>query len=54
MRGFRLAEPGEFTRWAYEAGRIDLTEVEGIRDLVDAETEGQRKLALRSAAVSVL
>ncbi|KAG8930661.1 mitochondrial splicing system protein [Tulasnella sp. 418] len=47
--GCRLAEPGEFTRRAFEAGRMDLTQVEGLRDLLDAETEQQRKLALRSA-----
>ncbi|KAF9507509.1 hypothetical protein BS47DRAFT_1373880 [Hydnum rufescens UP504] len=39
----RPAEPGEFTRWAFESGRIDLTEAEGIRDLVDAETDGETK-----------
>lgn len=47
----RLAEPGEFTRRAFESGRIDLTEAEGIRDLIDAETESQRKLAIRAAEV---
>ncbi|KAK4046862.1 mitochondrial splicing system protein [Microbotryomycetes sp. JL201] len=46
---FRLAEPGEFTRLALEAGKMDLTEVEGLRDLVEAETESQRKLAARQA-----
>ncbi|GAA6062695.1 hypothetical protein JCM10212_004753 [Sporobolomyces blumeae] len=46
---FRIAEPGEFTRLAFEAGKMDLTEVEGIRDLVEAETEAQRKLAARQA-----
>ena len=53
MEGLRPAEAGEFTRRACESGRIDLTEVEGIRDLVDAETETQRKIALKGAAVSV-
>ncbi|BGP37373.1 mitochondrial splicing system protein [Rhodotorula kratochvilovae] len=48
--GFRLADPGEFTRLAFEAGKMDLTEVEGIRDLVEAETEAQRKLAARQAS----
>lgn len=43
---------GEFTRLAFEAGKMDLTEVEGIRDLVDADTEAQRKLAARQAGVS--
>ncbi|KAI0363732.1 tRNA modification GTPase TrmE [Pilatotrama ljubarskyi] len=45
----RQAEPGEFTRRAFEGGRLDLTQVEGLRDLIDAETETQRKLALRTA-----
>lgn len=43
----RLAEPGEFTRRAFERGRIDLTRAEAIADLVDAETEGQRRQAAR-------
>ncbi|GJN88029.1 hypothetical protein Rhopal_000985-T1 [Rhodotorula paludigena] len=47
---FRIAEPGEFTRLAFEAGKMDLTEVEGIRDLVEADTEAQRKLAARQAS----
>lgn len=42
---------GEFTRLAFEAGKLDLTEVEGIRDLVEADTEAQRKLAARQANV---
>ncbi|MCA8884486.1 MAG: tRNA uridine-5-carboxymethylaminomethyl(34) synthesis GTPase MnmE [Rhodobacteraceae bacterium] len=45
--GLRLAEPGEFTRRALENGRLDLTEVEGLADLIDAETEAQRLQALR-------
>ena len=49
----RPAEHGEFTRRAFEGGRLDLTQVEGLRDLIDAETETQRKLALRSAEVSI-
>ncbi|MEE2526621.1 tRNA uridine-5-carboxymethylaminomethyl(34) synthesis GTPase MnmE [Hyphobacterium sp. HN65] len=44
--GARLAEPGEFTRRAYENGRIDLTQAEGLADLVDAETSAQREQAL--------
>ena len=44
--GLRPAEPGEFTRRAFEAGRLDLTEAEGIADLVAAETEAQRRQAL--------
>lgn len=51
---FRIAEPGEFTRLAFEAGKMDLTEVEGIRDLVEADTEAQRKLAARQANVRPL
>lgn len=47
----RPAERGEFTRRAFEGGRLDLTQVEGLRDLIDAETETQRKLALRTAKV---
>lgn len=43
----RLAGPGEFTRRALENGRLDLTEVEGLADLIEAETEAQRRLALR-------
>lgn len=47
--GCRLAEPGEFARRAFENGKIDLTEAEGIADLVDAETEAQRRQALSQA-----
>ena len=43
----RLAEPGEFTRRALDNGRLDLAQVEGLADLIDAETEAQRKQALR-------
>jgi tRNA modification GTPase len=43
--GLRLAEPGEFTRRAVENGRLDLTQAEGIADLVAAETEAQRRQA---------
>jgi tRNA modification GTPase len=45
--GLRMAEPGEFTRRALENGRLDLTQVEGLADLIDAETEAQRKQAMR-------
>lgn len=45
--GLRPAEPGEFTRRAFVNGRLDLLEAEGIADLVEAETEGQRRQALR-------
>ena len=44
--GLRAAEPGEFTRRAMEAGRMDLVEVEALADLINAETEEQRKQAL--------
>jgi tRNA modification GTPase len=43
--GVRLAEAGEFTRRAFENGKLDLTEVEGLGDLIVAETENQRQLA---------
>lgn len=45
--GLRLAEAGEFTRRALGAGRLDLTQVEGLADLIDAETEAQRRQAQR-------
>lgn len=45
-RGARPAEPGAFTRRAFEHGKMDLTEAEGLADLIDAETEGQRLQAL--------
>ncbi|WP_442771536.1 tRNA uridine-5-carboxymethylaminomethyl(34) synthesis GTPase MnmE [Paenirhodobacter enshiensis] len=44
--GLRLAEPGEFTRRALENGQLDLTQVEGLSDLIEAETEAQRRQAL--------
>jgi tRNA modification GTPase len=47
--GLREAVPGEFTRRAFENGRIDLTEAEGLADLIEAETESQRKAALAVA-----
>jgi tRNA modification GTPase len=47
MEGLRLAEPGEFTRRALENECLDLAQVEGLADLIDAETEGQRRQALR-------
>ena len=43
--GVRLAEPGEFARRAMENGKLDLAQVEGLADLIDAETEAQRKQA---------
>ncbi len=47
--GVRLAEPGEFTRRALEHGRIDLAQAEGLADLLEAETEGQRRAALAAS-----
>ena len=44
--GCRLAEPGEFVRRAFENGKLDLAQVEGLADLVEAETEAQRRQAL--------
>lgn len=43
----RLADPGEFTKRAFQNGKLDLTEAEGLGDLIHAETEGQRRQALR-------
>jgi tRNA modification GTPase len=45
--GCRLAEPGEFARRAFENGKLDLTGVEGLADLIEAETAAQRRQALR-------
>ncbi|MGP6088687.1 tRNA uridine-5-carboxymethylaminomethyl(34) synthesis GTPase MnmE [Antarctobacter jejuensis] len=47
MDGLRQAEPGEFTRRALENGRLDLSQVEALADLIEAETEQQRKQALK-------
>lgn len=47
--GLRSARAGEFTRRAFENGRIDLTEAEGLADLIEAETDSQRKAALAMA-----
>jgi tRNA modification GTPase len=47
ISGLRWAEPGEFTRQALENGRLDLAQAEGLADLIDAETEGQRRQAMR-------
>ena len=44
--GLRQASPGEFSRRAFENGKMDLTEAEGLADLIDAQTEGQRRQAL--------
>lgn len=45
----RMAEPGEFARRAFENGKLDLTAAEGLADLIDAETEAQRRQAQRQA-----
>jgi tRNA modification GTPase len=50
LEGLRPAEPGEFTRRAFENGRLDLTTVEGLADLIYAETEAQRRQAYRQLA----
>lgn len=47
LPGLRLAEPGEFSRRAFENGKLDLTAAEGLGDLINAETEAQRRQALR-------
>jgi len=47
-RGLRRAEAGEFTRRAFLNGRMDLAEAEGLADLLSAETEAQRRLAMKS------
>lgn len=47
MKGLRAAEPGEFTRRAFLEGRMDLDAVEGLADLIEAETQAQRRQALR-------
>src|SRR4051795_8436773 len=47
FEGTRAAEPGEFTRRAFENGKLDLTEAEGLDDLIHADTDRQRRQALR-------
>lgn len=47
--GLRLAEPGEFSRRAFDNGKLDLSQAEGLADLIDAQTDAQRKLALAQA-----
>ena len=47
LPGLRMAEPGEFTRRALENGCLDLTQIEGLADLIDSETVSQRKQAMR-------
>ena len=46
VQGLRLAEPGEFTRRAFQNGRLDLAQAEAVADLVDAETQAQARQAL--------
>ncbi|MEK9680141.1 MAG: tRNA uridine-5-carboxymethylaminomethyl(34) synthesis GTPase MnmE, partial [Rhodospirillaceae bacterium] len=47
LDGFRAAEPGEFTRRAFDNGKLDLTQSEGLADLINAETSAQRRQARR-------
>jgi tRNA modification GTPase len=47
LPGLRLAEPGEFTRRAFQNGKLDLAQVEGLADLIAAETQAQARQALR-------
>ena len=47
LPSLRLAQPGEFSRRAFENGKMDLTQIEGLADLIDAETEIQKKQAMR-------
>lgn len=53
LPGLRLARPGEFTRRALESGRIDLAQAQGLADLLEAETETQRRTALAAAEGAV-
>jgi len=53
LEGTRLAEPGEFVRRSFENGKLNLTEVEGLADLINAETEAQRRQALAQAEGSL-
>ncbi len=50
MPGVRAAEPGEFTKRAFLNGKLDLTETEALADLVNAETEAQRRFAVLNAS----
>ena len=47
FKNCRLAEPGEFTRRSFENNKLDLTQVEAVADLINSETEAQRKQALK-------
>jgi tRNA modification GTPase len=51
--GLRMAEPGEFTRRAFENGKLDLTEAEGLADLINADTPAQRRQAIAQAGGSL-
>lgn len=51
--GCRLAQPGEFTKRAFLNGRIDLTQAEGVMDLINSETELSRKLAINEISGNV-
>lgn len=53
LKGCRLAEPGEFTKRAFLNGRIDLTEAEGVMDLINSETELTRKMAVNEISGKV-
>ena len=50
VNGCRLAEPGEFTKRAFLNGRIDLTEAEGIMELINSKTDVSRKIALNQVS----
>ena len=50
MPGLRPAEPGEFARRAFENGKLDLAQIEGLADLIDAETEAQRRQGIAQAS----
>ena len=49
LKGLRAAQPGEFARRAFDNDKLDLTEVEGLADLIEAETQSQRRQALRQS-----
>lgn len=51
---FRMAEPGEFSRRAFYNGKMDLTEADGLADLIDAETSLQQKIALKQMGGALL
>lgn len=53
FEGVRLADPGEFSRRAFENGKLDLAEIEGLADLIGAQTDAQRRLALQQMSGSL-